>query len=197
MAFYHPFFFFCKLTPTDEYLYSLPGSAVLTAISTVIYTAMTSASVYSQDSWKTPSPSVSVVEVDPIATSPTTIQWFDIAEEDSDKGFTSKSPSMPFSVSTPPQEVPSFSMVNDTLPHSKSDFAPSLAKKNAVHESFRSHDGDVGSSKPLGKRFTKRFTKIIIKSQSPKHSRSSKTFRKVMNRLSFLPSKRGFAALKN
>jgi hypothetical protein len=194
------YLFFCKLSPTDESLYSLPGSTVLTAISFVISTAMistamSSASMYSQDSWKTASPSISVSVVDPrqtvIATSPAA-EWFDIAEEVSDEGFTSKSPSTP-----PPQDV-SFSMVkeiNDTLPHSKSDFVPSLAN-NAVRESIRSHDVDVGSSRPLGKRLTK----IIIKSQStkkidqhgllhsPKHSKSSKTFRKVMNRLSFLPA---------
>jgi len=188
------------LTPTDESpaLYSLPGSAVLTAISIVISTATSSASMYSQDSWKTASPSVSVVEVGPrrmaIATSPT-VQWFDIAEEDSDKGFTSKSPSI-LSVSTPPQDV-SFFMVkedNDTVSHSKSDFVPSLTN-NAVRESIRSLV-DVGLPKALGKRLT------MIKSQSkkmdqhsPKRSRSSKAIRKVMNRLSFLPSKRELAQL--
>lgn len=100
------------------------------------------------------------------------------------------------SVSTPPQDV-SFSAVN--VSQSKSDFVPPLAN-NAVRESIRNFV-DVGSPRPLGKRFT------VIKSQikkidqrrlhSPKHSRSSKAFRKVMNRLSFLPSKRELAASKD
>ena len=179
-------------------LYSFPGSAVLTAISVVISPASSSASMYSQDSWKTASPSVSVVEVDPrrmtIATS-ATVQWSsDIAEEDSDKGCTPKSPSV-HSVSTPSQDV-SFFMVedNDTVSQSKSDVVPSLAN-NAVRESIRSLV-DVGLPGALVRRLSK------IKSQSkevdqhsPKYSRSSKAFRKVMNRLSFLPSKRELAQL--
>jgi len=188
---------YAELTPTDESLYSLPGSAALTATSAVIYTAMTSGSVYSQDSWKTASPSVSVYVVDHRQATSPTVQWSDIAEEVSDKGFSSKSPSMP-SVSTPPQDV-SFPMVmDDTVSHSKSDFVPSLAN-NAVRESIRSHDvdHDVGLPRPLGKRLTKMFTKIIkpqsnkkieqhsLELHSPKHSRSPKTFRKVVNRLSF------------
>ena len=163
---------------------------------------MSSASVYSQDSWKTPSPSVSVFEVDrsrmAIATSPS-VQWSDMAEENSDKRFTLKSPSVP-SVSTPPQNV-SFSMVkedNDTVSHSNPDVMPSLAN-NDVHESIRS-PVDVGSPlERLGKGFTKikSQSKKMIDQQSPKQSRSSKTFRKVMNRLSFLPSKRELAQLRN
>ena len=188
-----------KLTPTDESSALYSGSAVLTAISAVISTAMSSASVYSQDSWKTTSPSISVVEVDPrrmtIATSPS-VQWSDIVE-DSDKVIALKSPSVP-SVSAPPQDV-SFSMVkedNDTVSHSKSDVVPSIAN-NVVRDSIRSLV-DVGSLRPLGRRLT------MIKSQSkkidqhsPKQSRSSKAFRKVMNRLSFLPSKQGLAQLRS
>jgi hypothetical protein len=169
-------------------IYSLFGSAVLTP--------MTSASMYSQDSWKTASPCA--VEVDPrrmaIATSPS-IQGFNIAEEDSDKGFTLKSPSV-LSVCTPPQDV-SFSMVkedNDTVSHSESDVVPSLAN-NVVRGSIRGLV-DVGLPRPLGKRLTKiKSQSKKIDQHSPKHSRSSKAFRKVMNRLSFLPSKRELAQL--
>jgi len=191
---------YAELTPTDDSP-ALYSCALLTAISVVISTAMSPASVYSQDSWKTPSPSVSVFEVDPsrmaIATSPS-VQWSDMAEEDSDKRFTLKSPSVP-SVFTPPQNV-SFSMVkedNDTVSHSNSDVVPSLAN-NAVHESIRSLV-DVGSPEPFGKGFTKIKSQSSkkIDQQSPKHSRSSKAFRKVMNRLSFLPSKRELAQLRN
>ena len=142
--------------------------------------------MYSQDSWKTPSPSVSVfvVEVNPtIATSPAdTVQLSHIEEKDSDKGFTSKSPSV-HSVLTPPRDL-SFS-----IPHSKSDDVPSLAN-NAFRTSVRSLV-DVGSLRTLGKRLSKvkpQSKKIDLR--SPKHSRSSKSIRKVMNRLSFLPSKR-------
>ena len=166
--------------------------------SAVISTAMSSASVYSQDSWKSASPSISVVEVDPrrmtIATTPT-VQWSDIAEEDGDKGFTWKSPSV-HSVSTPPQDVPFFMVKedNDTVSHSKSDVIPALAN-NAVRESIRSLV-DVGSPRSLGKRLSKILSQSKKMDQhSPKHSRSSKAFRKVMNRLSFLPSKRELAQL--
>jgi len=194
---------YAELTPTDESpaLYSLPGSAVLPAISAVVSTAMSSASVYSQDSWKTASPSVSVVEVDlrrmtvATATSPS-VQWSDIAEKDRDIGFTLKSPSVA-SISTPPQDAP-FSMAkedNDTVPQFKSDVVPSLAN-NAVRE-WRRSLVDVGSLRPLGKRFTKieSWSKKMDR-RSPKHSRSSKAFRKVMDRLSFNPSKRELAQLR-
>jgi len=156
---------YAELTPTDE--------------SPALYSGLSSASVYSQDSWKTASPSGSVVEVDPrqmaIATSPS-VHWFDIAKEDSDRGFTLKSPSV-YSVSTPPQDG-SFSMVKeDTVSQSKSD-VPSLAN-NAVHESIRS-PVDVGSPRPLWKRLTKiKSQSKKIDQHSPRHSRSSKAFQKV------------------
>jgi len=193
---------YAELTPTTDEspLYSslLSGSAFLPAISVVLSAAMSSASMYSQDSWK--SPSVPVFEVDTrrmaIATSPT-VQWSDIAEEkDSDIGFTLKPPSL-HSVSTPPQDV-SFSMVkvdDDIVSHCKSAVVPSLAN-NDVHESIRSLV-DVGSLRSLGKRLTKiKPQSKKIDRNSPKHSRSSKAFRKVMNRLSFLPSKRELAQLR-
>jgi len=191
---------YAELSNTDESstLYSLSGCAALTAIS-VNSSAMTSASMYSQDSWKTPSPSVSVfvVEVNPtIATSPAdTVQLSHIEEKDSDKGFTSKSPSM-LSVLTPPRDI-SFSMVkedNDTEYHSKSDDVPSLAN-NAFRNSVRSLV-DVGSLRTLGKRLSKvKPQSKKIDQLSPKDKRSSKSIRKVMNRLSFLPSKRELAQL--
>jgi len=193
---------YAELTPADESpaLYSLlSGGAGLTAISAVISTAMSSASMYSQESWKTASRSVFVVKVDTrrmaIVGTPL-VQWSDIAEEDSDIGFTLISPSLP-SVSTPPQDV-SFSMVkedNDAVSHSKSVDVPSLAN-NVVRESIRSLE-DVGSPRPLGKRLAKFKSKSkTIDQHSPKHSRSSKAFRKVMDRLSFLPSKRELAQLR-
>ena len=192
VTFLHSFY---KWTPSPA-LYSLPGTAVLTAVST----PMSSASMYSQDSWKTTSPSVSAVEdeVDSrrttIATIPT-VQWSVKAEEDGEKGFTSKSPSV-LSVSTPSQDV-SFSMVkvdNDTVSHSKSDVEPSLAN-NPARESIKSLI-DVGSSRSLGKRLSKIMSQSKkIDQHKPKHSRSSKAIRKVMNRLSFLPSKRELAQL--
>jgi hypothetical protein len=150
--------------------------------------------MYSQDSWKTPSPSVSVfvVEVDPaIETSPTDTVQLSHMKEDSDKGFTSRSPSVP-SVLTTPQDV-SFPMVNednDTGSHSKSDDVPSLTNK-AARNSVRSLV-DVGSLRTLGRRLSKikSQNKKVHQDSPPKHSRSSKAIRKVMNRLSFLPSKR-------
>jgi len=192
---------YAEMTITDESpaLYTLSGSAVLTAIS-AISTSMSSASMYSQESWKTPSPSVSVfvVEVDTaISTSPTetAVQLSHLEEEeeeDSDWGFTSKSPS----VFTLPQDV-LFPMVkedNDTVSHSKSDVVVlSSLTNNAVRNSVRSLV-DVGSLRTLRKRFSK------IKSRSNKlspnkQSGSSKAIRKVMNRLSFLPSNRELAQL--
>lgn len=157
----------------------------MTAIS-VNSSAMTSASMYSQDSWKTASPPVSVfvVEVNPaITTSPAdTVQLSHIEEKDSDKEFTSKSPSVR-SVLTPPRDI-SFS--------SKSDDVPSLAN-NAFRNSVRSLV-DVGSLRTLGKRLSKvKPQSKKIDQRSPKDSKSSKSIRKVMNRLSFLPSKREFA----
>jgi len=193
---------YAELSHTDESpaLFTVSGCAVLTAIS-VDSSAMTSASMYSQDSWKTASPSVSVfvVEVDPAnATSPAdTVQLSLIEQEDNDKGFTSKSPSVPF-VFTPPRDV-SFSMVkvdSDTESHSKSDDVPSLAN-NAVRNSVRSLV-DVGSLRTLRKRLSKikpQSKKTDSGQHSPKVSRSSKSIRKVMNRLSFLPSKRELAQL--
>ena len=165
----------------------------------MISTAMSSASVYSQDSWKTASPSVSafVVGVDPaISTSPTnTVHLSHIVEEEdsnSNKGFTSKSPSV-VSDFTPPRDV-SFSMVRDTVSHSKSYVAHPLAN-NAVHESVGSVV-DVGTLRTLGKRLSNiKSQRKKIDQQSPRHSRSSKVIRKVMNRLSFLPSKRKLAQL--
>jgi len=190
---------YAELSNTDESstLYSLSGCAALTAIS-VNSSAMTSASMYSQDSWKTPSPSVSVfvVEVNPtISTSPADTVQLSHIEKDSDKGFTSKSPSI-LSVLTPPRDI-SFSMVkedNDTEYHSKSDDVPSLAN-NAFRNSVRSLV-DVGSLRTLRKRLSKvKPQSKKIDQLSPKDKRSSKTIRKVMNRLSFLPSKRELAQL--
>jgi len=190
---------YAELSNTDESstLYSLSGCAALTAIS-VNSSAMTSASMYSQDSWKTPSPSVSVfvVEVNPtISTSPADTVQLSHIEKDSDKGFTSKSPSI-LSVLTPPRDI-SFSMVkedNDTEYHSKSDDVPSLAN-NAFRNSVRSLV-DVGSLRTLRKRLSKvKPQSKKIDQLSPKDKRSSKSIRKVMNRLSFLPSKRELAQL--
>jgi len=192
---------YAELTPTDESpaLYTLSGCAVLTAIS-VKSTAMSSPSMYSQDSWKTASPSVLVVEVGPaIPSSPTDTVQLSYIEEDSVKGFTSKSPSVP-SVFTSPRDV-SFATVkeeNDTLSHWKYDVAPSLAN-NAVGNSVRSLV-DVGSLRTLGKRLSKKSQRKKIDQHNPKHSRSSKAIRKVMDRLSFRPSKRETGtctALKN
>jgi len=184
-----------ELTYTDESpsLYSLSGCPVLTALS-VKSNAMSSASMYSQDSWKTPSPSASVfvVEVDPaVATSPTNIVQLSHMEEDSsNKGFTSKSPSIP-SVLTTPRDVSFFTVKedNDSGSHSKSDDVPSFTNK-AVRNSVRSLV-DVGSLRTLGRRLSKiKPQSKKIDQDSPKHSRSSKAIRKVMDRLSFLPSKR-------
>jgi hypothetical protein len=187
---------YAELSHTDESpaLYTLSGCAVLTAIS-VKSSAMTSASMYSQDSWKSASPSVSVsvVDVNPaITTSPAdTVQLSHMEEKDSAKGFTSTSPSVPF-VLTPPRDV-SFSMVkddNDTESHSKSDDVLSSANKlnNALRNSVRSLV-DVGSLRSLGKRLSKiKPQNKKIDQHNPKLSRSSKSIRKVMNRLTFLPS---------
>jgi hypothetical protein len=186
---------YAELTDESSALYFLSGCSVLTANS-MKSTALSSASMYSQDSWKTASPSVSVfvVEVEPtIETSPTDTVKLSHMEEDSDEAFTSKSPSIP-SVLTTPQDV-SFPMVNednDTGSHSKSDdVSPSLTNK-AVRLV------DVGSLRTLGRRFSKiksQNKKVVDQDGHPKHSRSSKAIRKVMNRLSFLPSKREPAQL--
>jgi len=186
---------YAEMTCTDESpaLYTLSGCAALTAIS-----AMTSASMYSQASWMTPIPTASlfVVEVDAaIATSPTETVQLSHSEEDGDNRFTSKSPSMP-SVHTPPRDV-LFPMVkedNDTVSRLKSNVVPSLAN-NAVRNSVRSLV-DVGSLRTLGKRFSKiKSRSKKIEQHNSKQSRSSKAIRKVMNRLSFLPSKRELAQL--
>ena len=132
------------------------GLAVLTAIS-MISTLMSSASLYSQDSWKTASPSTSAFMVGvnlAISTSPTnTIHLSHIVEEEdsnSNKGFTLKSPSV-VSDFTPPWDV-SFSMVMDTVSHSKSYVVCPLAN-NAVHESVGSVV-DVGMLRTLRKRLS-------------------------------------------
>ena len=172
---------------------------------------MSSASMYSQDSWKTASPSVSVfvVEVDPTtASSPAdTVQLSSCIEEDhrdSEKGFiTSKSQSSVTSILTTPRErdVSSLSKVkedNDTRSsHSKSDddVLPLLANK-PVRNSVRNLV-DVGSLRTLGRRLSKikLQSSKVDQDNKTKHSRSSKAIRKVMNRLSFLPSKREPAQL--
>jgi len=189
-----------ELTPTkgSPALYTLSGtpqiiSAVLTAISTAIWTAMSSASVYSQDSWKTASPSIPVVEVDPrkmtVAFSPS-VESSDIVEGDDDKESI-------LVLSASPLDV-SFHMIdelNDTGYHSKLDAMPSLAN-NAVRESVSSLL-DVRSPSPFGKMLSKIKSKSEkIDQHGPKRSISSKPFRKVMARLSFQPSKRELANLQ-
>jgi len=148
--------------------------------------------VYSQDSWKTASPFVPVVEVNPsqmpIPFIPG-VQCSNIAEGDNDKEFTTPSISV-LSVSTPPPDVSFFKAdeVNDTESHLKPDVMPSLAN-TAVRESVRSLL-DIGSPSSFRKILTK------MKSKNPKPSRSSKPFRKAMARLSFQPSKWELAHLE-
>jgi len=187
---------YAEMTSTDESpaLYTLvSGCAVLTAIS-----AMSSASMYSQDSWKTPSSPVFVVEVEvdaATATSPTETVQLSRSEKDSDKGFTSMSPSIP-PVFTIPRDVlfPMVKEENDTVSRLKPDVVPSLAN-TAVRNSLGSL-ADVGSLRTLGKRFSKiKSRSKKIEQHNSKQSRSSKAIRKVMNRLSFLPSKRELAQL--
>ena len=174
-------------------LYTFSGCTVLTAFS-VESPAMSSASMYSQDSWKTASPSVPAFVVEANQASPAdTVQLTSshIEEEDSDKGFTSKSPSAP-TVFTPPLNVlfPVFKGDNDTEPHSKFDDVPPLAN-NAIRNSVR----NLGSLRTLGKRLSIKPKNKKIDQHSSKLSKSSKSIRKVMNRLSFLPSKRELAQL--
>jgi len=168
---------YAELTPTEELpaLYSLSQSAqlvsaVLTAISAVISAAMSSASAYSQDSWKGESPFVPRGMA--IAFSPSG------QEVDHDKEFTVKTPS----VSHPVED-------SDSEAHSQPDPIPSLAI-DVVHESLEV--SGVGS--PTWTLVEKRYT--MMEQQTPKRSRSSKAFRKVMAHLSFQPSKRQLAQLR-
>jgi len=173
-----------ELTPTEESpaLHTLSGTPQLVS---GVLTPTSPASVYSQDSWKTASPFVPMLEVNPsqmpIPFTPG-VQCSDIAEGDNDKEFTTKSISV-LSVSSPPPDVSFFKVdeVNDTESHFTPDVMPSLAN-TAVRESVRSLL-DIGSSSPFGKILTK------MRSKSPKPSRSSKSFRKAMTRLSLQPSK--------
>jgi len=175
-----------ELTPA---LHILSGTPQLVS---EVLTPPSPASVYSQDSWRTASPSVPVVEVDPsqmpIPFTPG-VQCSDIAEGDNGKESTTKSISV-LSVSTPPPDESFFKVdeVNDTESHFKPDVMPSLAN-TAVRQSVRSLL-DIGSPSPFGKILTK------MKSKSPKRSRSSKSFRKAMARLSFQPSKWELAHLE-
>jgi len=180
---------YAELTPTEESLtlYTLSCSPqIISAVLTAISTAMSSASVYSQDSWKTASPFVSVVDVDPrkvvVAFNPS-VEWSDIAERDDDK----ESIPVPSVSISPPDGSPS--MISDTKFHSKLDAMPSLAN-NAVRQSVRS-PLDVGSPNTFGSRLSRIKSKSKkIDQQSPRRSKSSEAFRKVMARLSFQPSKR-------
>ncbi|KAF8799778.1 hypothetical protein BYT27DRAFT_7263638 [Phlegmacium glaucopus] len=203
---------YAELTPMESpALFSLSEnalivSAVLTAVSISIATAMSSASVYSQDSWKSPiTPFVPLVKVDPrrmaIAFSPS-VQWSDMAEEDSGKEPTVKTPLVcsPF---IPQQPDVSFSEVkedNDTRIYSDSvpDVVLTLSNddSDAVIESIRSFL-DIGSPSPVEKRYTMIRSKTKkIDGQSSKRSKPSKAFRKVMAHLSFQPSKRELAQLQ-
>jgi len=183
---------YAELTPTEESptLYTLSCSPqIMSIVLTAISTAMSSASVYSQDSWKTASPSIPVVDLDPrkvaVAFSPS-VEWSGIAERDDDK----ESISVPsVSISPPDGSSSMISEPKDTKSHSKLDAMPSLAN-NAVRESVRS-PLDVGSSNTFGNRLSRIISKSKkIDQQSPKRSKSSEAFRKVMARLSFQPSKR-------
>jgi len=173
----------------------------------MIPTARSSASMYSQDSWKTniESPFVCLVKVNPrrmaIAFSPS-IQWSDIAnmaEEYDDKEPTVKtplvsSPSPPFI----PQPDVSCSEIrdNDTNTHPKPDVVPTLAS-DADRESVGSFL-DAGLPSLVEKMHTKikSKSKKMNEQQSPKRSRSTKAFRKVMAHLTAQPPKRETAQLQ-
>lgn len=186
-------------------LYSLSenaqiASGVLTAMTAVVLTPMSSASVYSQESWKTLSPCAPVDKVDqrPIAnTISPSVQWSDGAEGDSDKGFTVK-PSLLVRFAALPQLDAAFSEVeehNDTENQSKPSVVSSSAS-DVIHESVGS-PLDVCSSNPFDKKHTKiKLTNTKIDQQNPKRSLSSKAFRKITARLSFQSSKLKLAQLR-
>jgi hypothetical protein len=177
---------YSELTPTEESptLYTCSPQII-----SAVLTAMSSASVYSQDSWKNASPSIPVVYVNPrkmvVAFSPS-VEWSGIAERDDDK----ESISVPsVSISPPDGSSSTISEPNDTKSHSKLDVMPPLAN-NAVRESVRS-PLDVGLPNTFGNRLSRMKSKSKkIDQQSPKRSKSSEALRKVMARLSFQPSKR-------
>jgi len=182
---------YAELTPTAESLtlYTLSCSPqIISAVLTAISTAMSSASVYSQDSWKTASPSIPVVDGNSrkmvVAFSPS-VEWFGVAERDDDK----KSISVPsVSISPPDGSSP---MISDTKSHSqaKLDAIPSPAN-NAIRQSVRSLL-DVGSPNTFGSRLSRiKSESKKIDQQSPKRLKSSEAFRKAMARLSFQPSNR-------
>lgn len=175
-----------KLTPTEESpaLYS-ESAQIVSAVMTAMLTAMSSASVYSQDSWKTESPFVPVVKVDPrrmaIAFSPS-LQWSDMAEGPSDKKLRVESPSVHPTLI--PQPEVSFSEAkedNDTKIH---NVVP-LVASDAVGKSVRGLL-DVGSPVLVKKRHTKLLKSRNIDEQGAKRPKSA--FHKVM--VLFQPSKR-------
>lgn len=193
---------YAELTPMEESpaLYSLSESAqIVSAVLTAMLTAMSSASVYSQDSWKSESSSSSspffpVVKVDPrrmaIAFSPSVQwQWADMAAEgDSDQHLRMESPlvcSTTF-ISQPDVSSSEVNEVNDTKAHSEADVVPSIAV----------HDESVGSFLDIGtpSRVQKRLTKVKSKSMRRESAKRPKSaFQKVM--FLFQPSKRELAQL--
>ena len=111
-------------------------------------------------------------------------------EVDHDKEFTVKTPLVP----QPDVSIPKVIEDSDGEAHSQPDIVPSLVI-DVVHESVRTSSPGVGS--PTGGLLEKKYTKSKqIEQQSPKRSRSSKAFRKVMAHLSFQPSKRQLAQLR-
>ena len=168
-----------KLTPTEESpaLYS-ESAQIVSAVMTAMLTAMSSASMYSQDSWKTESPFVPVVKVDPrrmaTAFSPS-VHWSDMAEGPSDKKLGVESPLVH------PTLIPQVKEDNDTKIHNVMPLVASDAVGKPVRGLL-----DVGSPVLVKKRHTK-----LLKSRNidePAAKRPKSVFHKVM--VLFQPSKR-------
>jgi len=188
---------YAELTPTDESpaLYSFCESVeIVSAVFSAVLTAMSSASVYSQDSWKEESPFIPVIKVDPrrmaIAFSPS-VQWFDIVEGRNDNKIMAKSPLVHSAFISQPEI--SFSEVvedNDTKTHSE----PSVVSP-VTTEVFPESVGsllDVGSSGLVAKRLTK-FKSRNKNIDEQNARRSTSAFMKAMVHLLFQPSKRELA----
>ncbi|KAF8157062.1 hypothetical protein B0H34DRAFT_711953 [Crassisporium funariophilum] len=191
---------YAELSPSEESpaLYTLTATASAQLISAAL-TAMSSASVYSQDSWKPNSAFVPLVVVDTrrhaIAFSPS-VQWSDMSEEDASSGKYSLVISPPQSASVPQISV---FMVN-----TDDQRGGSASETTSMHSLSLQHKVGPSMEDGLRTRLEKKqengnskLRKKTVADEGPKRaSKSSKAFGRVISHLSLQPSKKELAQLR-
>ncbi|KAF8954896.1 hypothetical protein BDZ97DRAFT_1927632 [Flammula alnicola] len=180
-----------QLTPTTDEsesespgLFALTASAQILSAALSVMSAMSSASVYSQDSWKGNSPCVHVVQVDTrrhaIAFSPS-VQWSDLSEEDDLEEPVVEEPLH----SAHTSEGPTISIKQDS---SLSSATP------LVEDSVQRHDTvNSGADTQESEKNATKLKKKSTENASKRISKHSKAFGKVMSRISLQPSKKELA----